>query len=245
VTDPTPHVFWITSRAAGTAALVLTSLSVSLGLVMAIRVKLRRRGPETRALHEALALAGLASIAIHGVSLVGDRYMHPSLVDIAVPFAGSYRTGWTAAGIVAGWTLAVLGLSYYVRGRIGAARWRSLHRLSTVAWGLGVAHSLGEGTDAGQVWFLAMAAVVAVPALLLVLVRSAQSGGEGKNAASRPPRAEAGQLDPQPAAAGHEPPGRVGTMEAVEDSGALIDWDAWPVILDREADATAASRDSD
>jgi len=36
---------------------------------------------------------------------------------------------------------------------------------------LGVAHSLGEGTDAGQVWFLAMTAVVAVPAALLLVGR--------------------------------------------------------------------------
>jgi sulfoxide reductase heme-binding subunit YedZ len=182
VTDPGPHLFWITSRAAGTAALVLTSLSVSLGLMMAIRVKLGRRGREMRPLHEALALAGLASIAVHGVSLVGDRYLHPSLVDVAVPFVGGYRTFWTSAGIVAWWTLAALGLSYYARGRIGVARWRSLHRLSTVAWALGVAHSLGEGTDAGQLWFLAMAGAVAVPALLLVLMRFAQSAGDRQRA---------------------------------------------------------------
>ena len=32
-------------------------------------------------------------------------------------------------------------------------------------------HSLGEGTDAGQTWFLAMTAIVVVPALVLLLVR--------------------------------------------------------------------------
>jgi sulfoxide reductase heme-binding subunit YedZ len=142
---------------------------------MAIRLKLRGRGPELRALHEGLALAGLAVIAVHGISLVGDRYLHPSLIDIAVPFAGRYRTGWTTAGIVAGWSLAALGLSYYVRGRIGAARWRSVHRLSSVAWGLGLAHSLGEGTDAGQIWFLVMLTAVAAPALLLLALRWVRS----------------------------------------------------------------------
>ena len=50
-------------------------------------------------------------------------------------------------------------------------RWRALHRFTALAWVLGVAHSLGEGTDAGQVWFLAMTGVVAVPALLLLLGR--------------------------------------------------------------------------
>jgi len=175
LTDPTPHLFWITSRAAGSVALVLTSLSVSLGLVMAIRLKLRSRGPELRALHEVLALTGLTAVAVHGISLIGDHYLHPSLVDIAVPFASHYRTWWTSAGIVAGWSLAALGLSYYARGRIGAARWRALHRLSSVAWGLGIAHSLGEGTDAGQIWFVAALVVVAAPALLLLGFRTVRS----------------------------------------------------------------------
>jgi hypothetical protein len=37
-------------------------------------------------------------------------------------------------------------------------------------------HALGEGTDAGQVWFLAMLAVVAVPALALLACRIAGIG---------------------------------------------------------------------
>jgi methionine sulfoxide reductase heme-binding subunit len=65
----------------------------------------------------------------------------------------------------------VLGLSYYARKHLGVRRWRALHRFTALAWVLGVAHSLGEGTDAGQVWFLAMTGVVAVPALLLLLGR--------------------------------------------------------------------------
>jgi sulfoxide reductase heme-binding subunit YedZ len=74
-------------------------------------------------------------------------------------------------GIVAFWALLVLGLSYYARGRIGVQRWRMLHRFAALAWVLGLAHSLGEGTDAGQTWFLASVAIVAVPALGLLLER--------------------------------------------------------------------------
>ena len=76
-----------------------------------------------------------------------------------------------AIGIVAGWMLVLLGLSYYARARIGVKRWRALHRFTALAWVLGLAHSLGEGTDAGQTWFLACAAVVAVPALVLLAIR--------------------------------------------------------------------------
>ncbi len=165
-----PYLFWITSRAAGIAALLLSSVSVGVGLLMGGRL-LRRRRPELRITHEALSLATLAALVIHGLTLLGDSYVHSSLGDIAVPFLGSYKTFWTSLGIVAFWGLAVLGLSYYARGRIGVQRWRTLHRFAALAWILGLAHSLGEGTDAGQTWFLASVAIVAVPALALLLGR--------------------------------------------------------------------------
>ena len=57
-------------------------------------------------------------------------------------------------GIVGGWMMIILGLSFYARGRIGQQRWRKLHRFTALAWILGLAHSLGEGTDAGKLWFL-------------------------------------------------------------------------------------------
>ena len=44
----------------------------------------------------------------------------------------------------------ILGLSYYVRGRIGPARWRKLHRFTALAWVLGVVHALGAGHRRGR-----------------------------------------------------------------------------------------------
>jgi methionine sulfoxide reductase heme-binding subunit len=165
-----PYLFWITSRAAGIVALLLSSISVCVGLLMGGRI-LKGRGPDLRVTHEALSLATLAALAVHGLTLIGDGFLHPSLGEVAVPFLSGYKTLWTGAGIVAFWTLLILGLSYYVRARIGVERWRRLHRFTALAWILGLAHSLGEGTDAGQTWFLAMTAIVVVPALALLVVR--------------------------------------------------------------------------
>jgi sulfoxide reductase heme-binding subunit YedZ len=169
-----PHLFWITSRAAGIAALLLSSVSVCAGLMMGgrmVRGRGRDRSADTRISHEALSLATLGAIAIHGLALLGDGFMHPSLADIAVPLVSGYRSLWTSAGIVAFWTLALLGLSFYLRSRIGVQRWRRLHRYAALAWVLGVAHSLGEGTDAGETWFLVMTAIAVVPALALLAYR--------------------------------------------------------------------------
>jgi methionine sulfoxide reductase heme-binding subunit len=165
-----PHLFWIASRAAGSAALLLSSVSVCVGLLMGGRL-LKRRGIDLRVAHEALSLATIAALLVHGLTLLGDGFLHPSLGEVAVPFLGSYKTLWTTTGIVAFWMMLALGLSYYARARIGVQRWRTLHRFTALAWVLGIVHSLGEGTDAGQTWFLAMTAIVVLPALGLLLAR--------------------------------------------------------------------------
>jgi sulfoxide reductase heme-binding subunit YedZ len=192
-TSASPHLFWITSRAAGIVALVLASLAVSLGLLMSTKL-LRKRGPDLLAGHEILSLSTIVAVVVHGVSLLGDQFMHPSVADIAIPFVGGYKTIWTTLGIFAGWGLVALGVSYYARRWIGTTRWRSLHRLTALAWIAGVIHSLGEGTDAGQVWFLVMTAIVVVPALVLLTVRL--SRGRGGRAPSPPARGPEGH-DPR------------------------------------------------
>jgi methionine sulfoxide reductase heme-binding subunit len=181
-TNLTPHLFWVTSRAAGFAALILASLAVSLGLLMSTKL-LKKRGADLRVLHEILSLSVMAAIVVHAVSLLGDKFLHPSVADIAIPFVSGYKTGWTSLGIVAGWALILLGLSYYARRKIGTQRWRKLHRFTALAWLAGLGHSLGEGTDAGQIWFLAMVALVAIPALGLLATR--MSGSRSRTTGSR------------------------------------------------------------
>jgi len=165
-----PHLLWITSRAAGMAALLLASSSVTCGLMSSSR----RRSParaDFRTAHEVLSLAALAFLALHGLALLGDGWLHPGLGGITIPFAGAYRPLWTGLGILAGYGLAALGLSYYLRNRIGAARWRRLHRLTAAFWLLAIAHTLGAGSDAGEAWFLILAGAFVLPAALLLVAR--------------------------------------------------------------------------
>jgi sulfoxide reductase heme-binding subunit YedZ len=167
---PGVHLFWIASRAAGIAALLLSSAAVGVGLTMGGRM-VKGRGIDLRAAHEALSLATLVAIGVHAVALLGDSFVNLSVVDITIPFVSGYKEPWMSTGIVAGWGLAILGASYYFRTRIGTARWKRLHRWTALAWLLGIAHSLGEGTDAGTAWFLVCTAVAVVPALVLLGLR--------------------------------------------------------------------------
>jgi sulfoxide reductase heme-binding subunit YedZ len=91
------HAFWITSRAAGVVALLLASLSVCVGLTMGGRL-LPRRQRDLRMTHEALSLAALAALAVHALSLLADTYLHPSLGDLLLPFASSFREPWMGSG---------------------------------------------------------------------------------------------------------------------------------------------------
>ncbi len=204
-TSASPHLFWITSRAAGIVSLVLASLAVSFGLGMSLKM-MRRRAPDLLALHEVLSLGALVALAVHGLSLLGDSFLSPSLANIALPFSWSYKTLWTSIGILGGWAMAFLGLSYYARRAIGAVRWRKLHRFTALAWVAGMVHTLGEGTDAGQIWFLAMLGIVAVPAVALLAVRYLTDEAPRPTAGpedSEPPRPPAGRppLVPSPARA--------------------------------------------
>lgn len=165
------HLFWVISRGAGITALVLSSASVCFGLLMAGK-RIRGNAADRRAYHEILALSVMVAIAVHGLSLLGDSYLHPSIIDVTVPFALGYERLATTLGIVSGWALICLGLSFYLRDRIGRRRWRTIHMFTILAWLGGLVHTLIEGTDSGQLWFLVMVTVTTAPVLVLLALRA-------------------------------------------------------------------------
>jgi len=163
---------WTTARAAGLAALMTASLAISCGLLMAMRIPaLRRRAAALRAIHQSLANATFALIGVHALALVFDPVLKPGLAGLLIPFAAPYRPFATALGQVAAYGMLALGATFYVRRRIGAARWRSAHRWLPVFWLLAVGHGLLVGTDATKPWALAALALPVGAATLLVITR--------------------------------------------------------------------------
>lgn len=165
-----PHLFWILSRAAGTTAVVLSSVTVTIGLLMAGRMT-SGDATDRRAYHEILSLSVMVAIAVHGLVLIGDGVLHPGILDVSLPFAWGFQRLATTLGIVAGWALIFLGISFYFRDRIGRARWKQIHRFTLVAWLAGLVHTIVEGTDAGTVWYIALLVVTTAPALVLLAIR--------------------------------------------------------------------------
>lgn len=186
------HAFWIASRAAGIVAIALMSFSVIVGLTMAGNLfgranrKLRSAtGTQTRDLarmHEYASLAALIAISSHGLLLLGDSYLHPSISQIAVPFTIEYRPFYTGLGIIGGYIAMLLGLTYYLRDRIGSARWKRLHRFTIVGWLLAVVHVFGAGTDTSAAWLKYPMIAVCVAVALLFAARVSS----GRAVAGRP-----------------------------------------------------------
>ncbi len=149
---------WSVDRAAGIAAMVLAGATLVVGLLQVDRSARRHLAPlEHHALHEGLSIAALVALAIHGLAVAFDPFLHAGLLPALIPFDVSYRPVATGIGQLAGYGLVALGLSFYLRRRIGTARWRAAHRVIPVFWALGVLHGLLDGTDAGRWWFLAAA----------------------------------------------------------------------------------------
>jgi len=171
-TDPSQHFFWLASRGLGVAALVLISLSVGLGLALSGRASRTPGAPARfKRLHEALALAGLVTIAGHGLMLLGDPYLNPGLAGIALPFAMAAQPVWTGIGILGGWLAALVGLSFYVRRWIGTQTWRWLHRWTLAVWVMSIAHTLGSGSDVRSFWLAYIVLATAMPILFLTVFR--------------------------------------------------------------------------
>jgi sulfoxide reductase heme-binding subunit YedZ len=185
------HGWWLASRASGLVALILITVSVGLGLAMAGKV-MRRPGLSRKllAVHEHTALAGLVAIAVHGITLLGDPWLHPGVAGVTVPFAMGYRPLATALGILGGYLAALLGLSYYLRRRIGARLWRKAHRATVLVYLLGLTHAFTAGTDASTVWFRCWVLMTApvIGGLFLHRVLS----GAAKTAGARAGRAHDG-----------------------------------------------------
>ena len=184
------HIFWILSRGAGIAAILFAGMSVIVGLISGRDMPFAklRKNFELRALHEALSITTIVLVVAHGLILLGDPWLKPGLTGISVPFVMSYRSFWTGFGIIAGYGLVLLGLSFYLRRWIGPARWRTAHRFIAVFWLLGLVHTFGSGTDATQPWVWIPVALVSVPALVLLFMRMAIRHGRPAPArVSKPP----------------------------------------------------------
>ena len=161
-TDPT---FWLLARASGLTAYALLTASVLAGLVLKSRPFGRAvRTAAVMDLHRLLALLGLASLALHGATLLLDRTVRMPLAGLLVPGSSPYRPVAVGLGVVAAESMAVVVASFSVRRLTGQHVWRLLHWTTYTIFALATVHGLLAGSDSARPWArdLYLGAVAAV-----------------------------------------------------------------------------------
>ncbi|MFR9794513.1 ferric reductase-like transmembrane domain-containing protein [Streptomyces sp. MS06] len=143
-----PSPLWYATRASGTAALVLLTATVALGVAAGGRYAPPRIARfEVSALHRNLSLLTLSFLGLHIATAVADGYAHIGPAAAVVPFASAYRPLWVGLGAVALDLLLAVGVTSALRHRLGRRRWKAVHWLAYGAWPVAMFHAAGTGTD--------------------------------------------------------------------------------------------------
>jgi len=148
---------WYTARGAGLAALIVLTLSTSLGALTSIKVRSAATRVVTQYTHRTAAALGLGLIVVHVTTIVADAKAGVGAYGAFVPFASAYRPNAVALGSIAAYVFILVGALGFARGRLansarGAAAWRYVHTLAYGAWGLAMLHGLNAGSDADLPW---------------------------------------------------------------------------------------------
>lgn len=175
-------VTWDVARAGGFTAFVLLTLSVTIGLALSLHLQ---SGSWPRIinseLHNFLTLLALVFTGVHILAVWIDPFTNFGWNEIFIPFASHYRSVWMALGIVAFYTGIAIGISTWLRPRIGYKLWRSLHTLTLLLFGLVVVHGIATGSDT-QTWW---GAAIYAGSVLLVGTLLWMRLGKPLNAKSR------------------------------------------------------------
>jgi len=159
-TGTAPSPLWYTARATGVVALILLTLSVTLGVAGSARLSTPKLPRLVRSgLHRNISLLSVAFVATHVLTTVLDPYASISITSAIVPFSSHYRPIWLSLGTIAFDMLLALVLTSMVRTRLSYRAWRAVHWLAYASWPIALWHGLGTGSDSKLSWLLVLDAV--------------------------------------------------------------------------------------
>lgn len=179
------EALWALGRGTGVVALVMFTIALVLGIATRSGRSVGGLGRFGVAdVHRTAALTGVGLIAVHVVSLMFDPFAQLRLVDVILPFLGSYQPFYLGLGTLALDLLAVVTVVSLLRQRVGPRVFKTVHWLTYVLWPFALIHALGNGTDAGTVWMTGVAAVCFAAVTLAVgwrLMPSFEDRGRKRN----------------------------------------------------------------
>lgn len=167
-----PSWYWYATRGLGTAALVVLTAS----LVLGIGTSARWSGSATpgfvvASLHRNLSLLSVLLVVAHIVSTILDPFAKISVRDAIIPFGAAYRPVWLGLGVAAAEVLLAVTVTSLLRDRLGPRRWKLVHWAAYGSWPLAVVHGLGTGSDAQAPWMIGVVAACLMAVWLVVSER--------------------------------------------------------------------------
>ncbi len=166
-------VTWNVARAGGFTAYILLALAVIVGMALSTQLQSPARWPRliNNELHNFLTLLGTIFLGIHILAVWIDPFTNFGWNEVLIPLASHYRTIWMALGIVALYLGLAIGLSTWIRPRIGYKWWRRLHIFTLGIFALATIHGLGTGSDTQTPWALGIYILSSVLVSLLLCRR--------------------------------------------------------------------------
>lgn len=191
------NIEWMVIRGSGIVAFALLAGSSIWGLL--VSTKLLGRAVKAKPVtwfHESLGLGALIATAVHMVALTMDDYIEFGWTDVLIPGMASWNSMAVSLGVMAFYGLAVVALSFYVKGVIGQKAWRTIHFLAFGTFLAALIHGIMAGTDTGHpavtgLYFGSTLLIVALVAIRVIQQRA----GSDRTAARRP----SGGREPEPA----------------------------------------------
>lgn len=168
-----PSAYWYLTRGTGTVALILLTLSVALGVANVRRVR-TDNVPRfvLDAVHRNVSLLAMTFLLIHIVTSLLDGFAPISLLDVVIPFGGTYRPLWLGFGAVAFDLLVAVVITSLLRHRFGYRRWRAVHWAAYASWPFALLHGLGTGSDTKAGWMLVLVAGCVIVIIVAVVARA-------------------------------------------------------------------------
>jgi DMSO/TMAO reductase YedYZ heme-binding membrane subunit len=156
-------VTWYVARSSGIVAWALILATIVWGLLLATKVLGRRPTPAwLLSLHRYLGALTVAFVAVHVGSILLDSYTNFSLVNVLVPFTGSWHPVAVAWGIVGMYLLAAIEITSLLRHRLSKKTWHAIHLLSYFLFATTTIHMVTAGTDVRALIASSAAAVLGV-----------------------------------------------------------------------------------
>lgn len=170
---------WYLARAAGFTLYLLLWLSVVTGLGLTTKLfGLVVRRPDIWLLHRFTTELAFVFLALHLITLALDPSVALGVLGVLLPFTTDIRQPWTDIGILTGWGMVGLALSFSLRYVLRQRGWRLLHYSAFPLWVMALMHGIGAGTDTHQIWavFLYLSTTGVVLFLSLFRILTSISG---------------------------------------------------------------------